>query len=260
MDLSIFASGSSGNCIFVSSDTTNLLIDAGISMRRISASLKNRGFSFADINAILITHEHSDHISALGMISKYHEIPIFSTPGTAEYILRTQPVPPERIHTFEPCSDFCIGDICVSTFLTSHDAAQSVGYRLSDGCRSLSLATDLGFVSQGVFDAVCGSDTVILESNHDVDMLSHGRYPYYLKKRILSRNGHLSNSDCGYVAAALARTGTQHIVLAHLSKENNTPEIAHKTVSSFLQDESAGGGAPDLTVATPDDTGQTYHV
>ena len=261
MKLSIFASGSSGNCLFVSSGETRLLIDAGISLRRITASLRARGTDFSQLTGILITHAHADHIAALNMISKYHPVPVFATPGTAQGITDTVPTASGHIHTFQPGTAFQIGDIEVSSFLTPHDAAESVGYRLFASGKSLSVATDLGFVPQSVFDAVCGSDTVVLESNHDVDMLSGGRYPYYLKKRILSRTGHLSNSDCGYMAAALARTGTRRLILAHLSRENNTPELAFETVSGYLKDEGEDISlSTDLCVAAPDDQGQTYQI
>lgn len=261
MKLSIFASGSSGNCLFVSSGETRLLIDAGISLRRITASLRSRGFDFSQLSGILITHEHADHVSALNMICKYHPVPVFATPGTARGITDTVPTVSGRIHIVSPGTAFQIGDMEISSFLTPHDAAESVGYRLFASGRSLSVATDLGFVPQSVFDAVCGSDTVVLESNHDVDMLNSGRYPYYLKKRILSRTGHLSNSDCGYMAAALARTGTQRLILAHLSRENNTPEIAYETVASYLKEEGSGVSlSTELCVAAPSDEGQTYEI
>ena len=238
MKLSIFASGSSGNCLFVSSGETRLLIDAGISLRRITASLRARGTDFSRLTGILITHAHADHIAALNMISKYHPVPVFATPGTAQGITDTVPTASGHIHTFQPGTAFQIGDIDVSSFLTPHDAAESVGYRLFASGKSLSVATDLGFVPQSVFDAVCGSDTVVLESNHDVDMLSGGRYPYYLKKRITDGTGHLSNFQTASALIENMHPGLRRVWLCHLSEENNRPEVARKTVEAQLN--SAG--------------------
>lgn len=230
MKFCTFASGSSGNCAFVSQGSTNLLIDSGISMRRISANLKKHLLSPADISGILITHSHSDHTSALKMLSKHFALPIYAPERTAAEICRTIPDAAPFLHPFTPGTEFSIGEIAVYSFRTPHDSFDSVGYRLTAGGRTLSFITDLGHVTKGIAEAVSGSDAAVLESNHDEKMLMDGDYPYYLKQRILNDNGHLSNTQCAKLAAYLVASGTKRIVLAHLSRENNIPSLAYDTV------------------------------
>ena len=238
MEICTLASGSSGNCAFVSSGGTSILVDAGISMRRINSCLGTFGLTLRGISAILITHEHSDHISALRMINKYYGIPIFATAPTADAIARMYPELSGAVYSFEPGAVLDIGGLKAASFPTPHDAASSVGYRISDGSKSLVIATDMGYVTNSIYRASVGADFAVIESNHDVDMLNSGIYPYYLKRRILSENGHLSNSDCARLITALAKTGTRHFLLAHLSRENNTPETAYKTVEEALAKEN----------------------
>lgn len=261
MKFCTFASGSSGNCAFVSHGNTSLLIDSGISMRRILNNLKSRGFAFSDISGILITHSHSDHISALKMLSKHHGIPIYAPVQTADIICRTFPETLPYILPFEPNISFEIGEISVSSFRTPHDSFDSVGYRLSAGGKTLSFVTDLGHITRSIVDAITGSDAAILESNHDIDMLKNGKYPHYLKQRIINGSGHLSNEQCGKLAAYLVSSGTKRIVLAHLSKENNIPSLAYQTVCSCIENsETCSGCQAEICVAPANDMGDFYIV
>lgn len=257
MEFCTFASGSSGNCSLVSCRGTLLLIDAGISMKRIKTDLAAVGAAPEMLSGILVTHEHSDHICALKMLTKYYDVPVFAPRGVAWGIRLQMPEVAPSICEFEAGTDFDIGSISVSSFNTPHDTRESVGYRLTGGGRTLSIVTDLGYIPQEVFDTVLGSDTVLLESNHDVDMLKSGSYPPYLKRRILGEHGHLSNSECARMAAALAKRGTKRIILAHLSRENNTPDKAFSTVEDALC--SCGGGV-ELCVAPAAVPSRRYNV
>lgn len=255
MKFCTFASGSSGNCAFLTHGETRVLIDAGISMRRIKNSLSVLGQSIPELDGIFITHDHSDHIKALKMLLKYYDITIYATDQTAQGIIWQLPEAEGNINCLTPGETFTLGDMEALPFPTPHDAAGSVGYRFQAGDKSFGVATDLGFPSADVYNAVKGVDTVMLEANHDVDMLMSGPYPYYLRQRILSKHGHLSNYDCGRLAAALADSGTRQIILAHLSKENNTPELAHDEVSRALE-----GKDVSLAVAPRSEMGEIYII
>ena len=257
MRLESIASGSSGNAIYIGSERTHLLVDAGISGKRIEEGLNSIGLKASELSGILITHEHADHISALKMIAKYYEIPIYAVSKTAESIQNLFPGVVHCLHSFETGSEFYIRDMIISSFLTPHDTKESVGYRISNGEKSVAFVTDLGFVPQNVYNAIVGTDTVVLESNHDVSMLRHGKYPSYLKRRILDNRGHLSNDECARFAVALAKKGTKRIILAHLSKENNTPECAFETVKKALVEQNA---MVELCVAPAAQAGEIYIV
>ena len=229
-------SGSSGNCTYVEAGGASLLIDAGVSTRAICKALESIGSSISQIAAVLVTHEHSDHIKGLKtMLSKY-EIPVYANAGTIEGILQTVPVGKECFTELKTGGSVDIAGMGVSSFCTSHDSRESMGFRIHtpDG-RRIAIATDLGFVSDDVLNGISGCDVVMLESNHDVGMLQNGRYPYYLKRRILSKTGHLSNQDCSDVLPQLCSGGTHHFVLAHLSRDNNLPELALETAVSAMK-------------------------
>lgn len=261
MEICTFASSSSGNCALVSHGGTNILVDAGISMKRIKDTLRALNLTADDLSAILITHEHSDHISALKMLLKYTQIPVYASWGVSSGICGVLPEAQYRIRQFEAGSRFELDGIGVQSFKTPHDTPESVGYVLEGGGRRLAFVTDLGCVTDTVKAAVRGADTAVIESNHDVQMLTGGRYPYYLKKRILSDRGHLSNDTCGTLAAELAAGGTQRLILAHLSKENNTPDKAYRTAHTAL---CAAGAKPGrdiaLHVAPADGPGGVYII
>ena len=233
MQISVFASGSTGNCLMVSGGDTQLLIDAGISMRRTEAALAASGHAVDDILGVLITHEHSDHISGLRMLLKYHALPVYAPRTVANRLCGMIPELERTLRVIPVGEDFAVGGFSVRAFHTPHDTDESVGYRIR-GEAEFALATDMGCVTEEIVQGLRGADTVLIESNHDEQMLRYGPYPVYLKRRILSDHGHLSNADCAGLAARLADSGTRRIILGHLSKENNRPELALQTVCAAL--------------------------
>ena len=233
MQVSVFASGSSGNCLLLSGCGSSLLIDAGISMRRVSEGLAATGHIWQDIGGVLITHEHSDHISALAMILKYHPMPVYAPHTVANRLFGMLPGIEGCLRIIPVGERFAVGSLSVTAFHTPHDTQESVGYRVQ-GDGVFAHATDMGHVSEEVLDGLLGADTALIEANHDEQMLRYGPYPVYLKRRILSDRGHLSNADCALLAERLAASGTRRIILGHLSKENNRPELALQTVRAAL--------------------------
>ncbi len=188
------------------------------------------------LNAILVSHEHADHIKGIGILSRKYDLPVYATEGTWQGMYgKIGAIAEKNRVIFDPEQDFFVGSIDVTPFSTPHDASQSVGYTFELDGAKLALATDLGCIRDGWLNHVLGADAVLLESNYDPDMLRAGSYPYDLKKRILSRRGHLSNDDAGSVAVELVRHGTRQIVLSHLSKENNFPELALRSCELALQ-------------------------
>ena len=218
-------SGSSGNCSIVSDGKTTLLCDCGLSVRRLEELLKTIRISPADLSAILITHEHSDHIQGAGVVSKKYALPVFATEQT-HIAIKNCGISEANIKYISPSKDFEIGTLGIKPFSIPHDAANPVGYSFFYGNNKLSLATDIGHMNDYIFNNIKGSIAVILESNHDLTMLKNGRYPEFLKRRILGNFGHLSNIDAAKTALRLLEHGTKHIMLAHLSTDNNTPKTA----------------------------------
>lgn len=228
------ASGSTGNCCWVKHGEVEFLIDAGISMRAITKALAELGSSPERLSAIFVTHEHSDHVKGLPMLAKHYHIPIHAAGRTAAMLGETDR---SCICTHTPLYEVALGEeVKVSSFLTPHDSMTSVGYTFELSGHRYALATDMGMCAQTVADAISGCEAVILEANYDVDMLQNGPYPFYLQQRIAGRAGHLSNGDSARMAAYLALSGTQRILLAHLSAENNTPECALQTVKGYLDE------------------------
>ncbi len=229
-------SGSSGNAIYVGCDDAHILVDAGMSGTRVCKELQCVGIDPSNLNAILVTHEHADHIKGIGILSRKYDLPVYATEGTWQGMYdKIGAIAEKNRVIFEPDVDFFIGSIDVTPFSTPHDANQSVGYTFEVDGAKLAIATDLGCIKDSWLRHVMGSDAVILESNYDLDMLNAGPYPYDLKKRIRSRRGHLSNDDAGAVAVELARNGTKQVILGHLSKENNFPELAMRSCELSLQ-------------------------
>ncbi len=250
MNICTIASGSSGNCAVVTSGGAAMLVDAGVSCRRITGGLKQLNLTLADLSAIWITHSHIDHIRALKVISVRQPRPIYATYDTARALAAQIPEAAAHLVCFEPGERLCVGPFTVCAYPTPHDVSGSVCYRVEADGHALAIATDIGCVSRSVYAAAAGADTVVVESNHDVDMLKNGPYPPALKARILSANGHLANPDCGNFCAALAQEGTRRFILAHLSRENNTPAAAYDTVRRALRESGADGC--ELAVAPPD--------
>ncbi len=229
-------SGSSGNSIYIGTNRTHLLTDAGVSGSKVIEELKKIGVNPADINGILVTHEHIDHIKGVGILARKLHVPIYATEGTwAGMEQKIGKISLNQQVIIQTNAPFYIGDIDITAFPTPHDALEPCGYSFSVGSSRFSLATDIGYIRDGWMKAVSGSDAVLLEANYDPDMLTAGPYPFDLKKRILSRKGHLSNDDAGLAAVSLVRAGAKQIILGHLSKENNFPELALRTVELVLR-------------------------
>lgn len=218
-------SGSSGNSSIVSDGKTTLLCDCGLGIKRLEELLKSIGISPEKLSAILITHEHSDHIQGAGVVSKKYGLPVFATEETHAAIANSG-ISEENIKYISPNKDFEIGTLGIKPFSIPHDAANPVGYSFFYGNNKLSLATDIGHMNDYIFENIKGSIAVILESNHDITMLKNGRYPEFLKRRILGKFGHLSNTDAAKTVLNLLENGTKHIMLSHLSESNNTPKTA----------------------------------
>lgn len=238
MKIAVFASGSGGNCMLLSHKDTHILIDAGISMRRVESSLRGLGLTVKDIGGVLITHEHSDHISGLKMLLKHHGVHIYAPRTVAARLCGMLPEADEHLTVLPVGTEFELGRLKVRAFRTPHDTDECVGYRIEGG-GSFALATDMGCVTDEVLDGLLGADTVLIESNHDVNMLCDGPYPVYLKRRILSDHGHLSNPDCARLVRHLADNGTKRIILGHLSRENNRPGLAMAESGRALMDTQA---------------------
>ncbi len=233
MRICSIASGSSGNCVYVGDDDTHILIDAGISGKRVKAGLEAIGVDIKDIQALLITHEHSDHISGVGVLSRKYKMPIYSKERTLKNVLKSRSVgviDPELFHHVEADETFMVGHILVTPFTSNHDAIDPLCYTFIKEDKKIGFATDLGSYNDYIKDHLKGANALYLEANHDVRMLEVGPYPYFLKQRILSDVGHLSNDMSADLICELYHEGLNHIILAHLSHENNMPAVAHATV------------------------------
>ena len=261
LTVTTLASGSSGNAALVSCGDTHILLDAGVSARRITTGLRALGVPPEKLTAILVTHEHHDHINGLAVLTKKVRVPIVSSGPTCRQICYKVPFVDELVRQQEPGTGVWLGELWVESFATPHDAAGSVGYSITgDGCRMV-LCTDLGYVTPEVKAAVRGCDLLICEANHDEDWVRSGPYPYQLKQRILGDRGHLSNEAGAELAALGVESGARTVVLAHLSAENNTPARARQVVSRRL---AAMGCDPErdisLTVAPRSELGPTYRL
>ncbi len=233
MRLCSIASGSSGNCIYVGDDTTHLLVDTGISKKRIEEGLHSLGVKGEELSGILITHEHIDHIQGLGVFSRKYEIPIYATAGTIEGIQGMKSLgkmPEGLLHEVEIDQVFPLGDISICPFSISHDARQPSGFRMENGQKAVAVATDLGKYDEYTVEHLQNLNAVVLEANHDIHMLEVGPYPYPLKRRVMGDKGHLSNELSGRLLSDILHDGLQQVILGHLSKENNYAELAYETV------------------------------
>ncbi|MDD3204116.1 MAG: MBL fold metallo-hydrolase [Lachnospiraceae bacterium] len=233
MRLCSIASGSSGNCIYAGSDATHILVDVGISGKRVEAGVNALGLSMKDVDGIFITHEHIDHISGLGVLARKYGIPIYTTAGTRDAILETTSVgkvDQELFQVIKPDEKLIVKDLTINPMRISHDAADPVAYRIAYGKKKVGIVTDLGTYNDYTVECLQGMDALLLEANHDVNMLQVGPYPYYLKQRILGERGHLSNEASGRLLSQLLHDDLKAVVLGHLSKENNMPELAFETV------------------------------
>lgn len=227
---SLFSS-SSGNCTFIASNKTRILIDAGVSAKRIKEALTDRDIDPKSLDAIFVTHEHSDHTKGIRVLASGFGIPVFATDGTMESMADDGIINGKfPVHIIERNGKTEIGDLLVESFETPHDSNESCGYTVTfPDERKAAVATDIGHITNEIMARLIGCDLVMLESNHDIGMLQNGPYPYYLKERILSDVGHLSNEACSSAAAELVEKGTTRLFLGHLSEQNNYPPLAYQT-------------------------------
>jgi Metal-dependent hydrolases of the beta-lactamase superfamily I len=242
-------SGSAGNCVYIKTGGEEILVDCGKNAKTIECALTKLGSSLSNISAIYITHEHCDHVSALEVISKRYKIPIHAARGTARLIGGNRAG--ECVVEHPPRYAVDSRSYSIRSFVTPHDSVMCVGYRISTDDGDIGVATDLGCITDEVGDSLLGCRGVVLESNHDRDMLMRGPYPAELKRRILSREGHLSNDDCASFAAILSRSGVGNLLLAHISRDNNLPSLALKTTQTAVA--GAGSLKTIIRVASPDD-------
>lgn len=262
MRLCSLYSGSSGNAIFVGTGKTKLLVEAGLSGKKIAEALCSIGESPSEISAVLVSHEHTDHIRGAGILSRRYDLPIYASEGTwkaMEHVIG--PVLECNKRIFSSYAPFEIGDITITPFPIPHDANEPVGYSFSSAGKKVTIATDIGHISMDLLRNFEDSDLLLLESNHDLEMLKMGPYPWPLKQRIASRHGHLSNDAAGEVVAYMAERGTKKFLLGHLSKENNFPELAYQTVYSVLCEKCVNIGSDiTLDVALRDRTSKVIEI
>ena len=231
-----FFSSSDGNCTYIGGSGGGILIDDGVSARRTVTSLGEKGLAPADIGAIFVTHEHTDHTKGLKLFAGKNKIPVYASQGTLDAMLQQGLVTSDMdLRVADPCGTEICG-MFVKPFRTPHDARESTGYTvLTQDSKRIAVATDFGAVTETIMTAIYGSDLVLIESNHDVGMLMNGPYPYHLKRRIISGIGHLSNENCSKAAVELLESGTTRFLLGHLSKDNNYPALALETTRAALR-------------------------
>lgn len=233
MKLCSIASGSSGNCIYVGSDHTHIIIDAGISKKKIEEGLGKIGISGEELDGILVTHEHSDHIQGLGVFSRKYKVPIYATAGTIcgiENYKSLWKMPEGLFHSIKADEEFSLGELTIKPFAISHDAIEPTGYRIEKNQKSVAVATDLGNYDKYIVEKLKDVNALVLEANHDVHMVEVGPYPYPLKRRVLGEQGHLSNELSGRLLCDILHDDLQCVMLGHLSKENNYESLAYETV------------------------------
>jgi phosphoribosyl 1,2-cyclic phosphodiesterase len=263
-DFCSFASGSGGNCYLIKSESAAILVDAGISGKRIWEGLKSTDTDPGMLRALLLTHEHTDHVSGLAsLMKKSGAVTVYANGGTWAAIGAAEAIADERVARFVTGAEFTIGDIAIKSFAVSHDAAEPVGYTLRRKDRQIGIVTDTGRVDDKLFAEISGVDTLVLEANHDEDMLKYGKYPQFLKRRVLGDEGHLSNAAAGDIIRRLMDTEKKkrRVLLAHLSRENNFPEMAMQTIKNILEESKYCIGA-DVHIDTipRDGPGPLYEI
>ena len=254
LDFCSLFSGSTGNSELVAFDDTLLLIDAGRTGKALDEAVRRQGFDMRMVRAILVTHEHIDHIRGVGVLARKYGMEVYASHGTWEAMAdKVGEIPARQRCEFDPDADFYIDKVNVLPFSIPNDAAQPTGFSLTCGGKKVSVMTDLGHTTKDLLSWVEGSDVMLLEANHDIQMLRDGSYPERLKRRILSNKGHLSNDACGMALTDLINCGTRHVYLGHLSEENNVPELAYSTVAHILETIGAKVGSDvDLRMTFPD--------
>lgn len=260
MKLCSIASGSSGNCSYIGTKNTGILVDAGISGKKIEQGLLSIGVDVNKLKGVLITHEHSDHVKGIGVLARKYQIPIYGTAETINAMLKSSSIGriPEGLFRFvKPDCTFEIEDLEVNPFSISHDAANPVCYTFHSENKKIGYATDLGKYDDYIVKNLKDSDLLFLEANHDVNMLMVGAYPYYLKQRILGDHGHLSNDLSAKLICELLHDKLKSIILAHLSKENNYEALAYETIAQSVE-AIAGQDTPTITVANRDEPSAVF--
>lgn len=264
MKICSISSGSSGNCIYVGSDDTHILIDVGLSKKRIEEGLRSIGVEPHLIQGIFITHEHSDHIKGLGVMSRKYRVPIYATKDTIHVMKKIKSlgkIEQELFKAIAPNEDLQLGDLTIHPFETSHDAIHPVCYSVCHNGKKISVATDLGNYNEYIMDKLKGSHVLFIEANHDLNMLDVGPYPYHLKQRIKSDLGHLSNDATSQLICDLYHDEMKYIILGHLSNENNYPEVAYETIRSQLLMEMAEVlESVEITVAVRDQVSAVFNI
>lgn len=244
-------SGSSGNSLFVESDSTKILIDVGVSAKKIVNGLDSIGVNIQDIDAILVTHEHVDHVMSLGTISKNYNIPVYANLNTWSKLSKYKDkICDKNIRYFNIEEEFYINDIRVFPFSIPHDAIDPCGFNLFNGDNKISIATDLGHINPYIFSCLENSSFIMLESNYEPEILKMCSYPFDLKTRIAGPNGHLSNNTAGKLVSKLVNSGLKSVMLGHLSKESNFPELAYNSVLDELRENNFSADIIDLNVAS----------
>ena len=244
-------SSSTGNCLFVETDNSKILVDAGVSAKKISSALASIDVSIEDIDGILVTHEHSDHVQSLGTISKKFDIPVFANSETWDAMPKQRDkICDNNVKKFCVNEGFEIGDLKVLPFSIPHDAANPCGFNFFYDNKKLSIATDLGHITTNILNHLDGSNFLMLESNYDVEVLKCGPYPFMLKSRIAGPNGHLSNNLAGKTISHLIGSGLSDVVIGHLSKDNNFPELAYTTVLEELAVNNYSASDVNISVAS----------
>jgi Metal-dependent hydrolases of the beta-lactamase superfamily I len=227
------ASGSNGNCTYIESGESRILIDVGISAKKLEESLNELDVKTSELTGIMITHEHSDHIKGLGLVSKKYQIPLYATEETFEAMKNTsscKDIPTEIMNSILPDKKFKLDNFIIDPIAISHDAVNPVAYKIDDGKYKAAVVTDLGHYNEYIVDKLTQLDIILLEANHDVRILEAGKYPYYLKKRILGNNGHLSNNMAGQLLNCIIHDKLKTIFLGHISHKNNYEDLAYETV------------------------------
>ena len=234
-----FGSGSSGNCYYLYTETEGLIIDIGVGIRTLKKHFRDYGLSLSSIHHVLITHDHADHIKSVGSISYEYHLPIYATRNVHDGIDRNycvaRKLKPEMKRYVTPGEPLKLGCFDIVPFSVPHDATENVGYQIRAGNVTFCIITDAGCITDEMKGYIAEADYLVIEANHDIEMLMQGPYPQHLKERILSHTGHLSNRDSAVAIAENVKTGVRHVWLCHLSEENNHPELARKTVESILR-------------------------
>ena len=254
-------SGSSGNCLFVETENTKILIDAGVSLKKIEKGLENFDVQPSNLDAVIVTHEHTDHIQSLGNLSKKFDIPVFATSKTFDAMPKqTEKITDKNKNNINIDEKFSIGDIEILPFKIPHDAADPCGFTLFSNNKKISIATDVGHMTNDILKHIDGSEFILLEANYDSNVLKYTKYPFKLKERIAGPSGHLSNKAAGQTINYLINSGLKKAVLGHLSKESNFPELAYQTVVNEILSSGTNIDNFNLSVASRDFPGKLITI